>query len=36
MWRENLRKYEPPRWPEDTLKALDNVLAKAKKEFSVV
>jgi trimethylamine:corrinoid methyltransferase-like protein len=35
MWRENLKKYEPPRWPDEKIKALDQVLARAKNEFRV-
>jgi hypothetical protein len=35
MWRENLKHYEPPKWPDEKLKALDTVLARAKKEFAV-
>ena len=35
LWRENLKKYEPPQWPEDKIKALDGVLERAKKEFDV-
>ncbi len=34
MWRENLKRYEPPPWPEEKLQALDAVLARAKKEFA--
>jgi trimethylamine:corrinoid methyltransferase-like protein len=33
MWRDNLRRYEPPAWPEEKIKALDNLLDKAKKEL---
>jgi trimethylamine:corrinoid methyltransferase-like protein len=35
LWRDNLKRYEPPQWPEDKLKALDRVLARAKREFDV-
>jgi len=35
MWRENLKRYEPPRWPAEKIKALDGVLARAKREFGV-
>ena len=35
LWRENLKHYEPPQWPQEKLNALDDVLARAKKEFSV-
>lgn len=34
-WQENLKKWEPPQWPEETIKALDKVLAGAKKEFGI-
>ncbi len=33
LWRENVKKYQPPQWPEDKIRALDNLLAKAKKEL---
>jgi len=33
VWRENLKHYEPPVWPADKIKALDNLLGKAKKEL---
>jgi trimethylamine:corrinoid methyltransferase-like protein len=35
MWRENLKRYEPPQWPEEKIKALDAVLTQAKREFGV-
>jgi trimethylamine:corrinoid methyltransferase-like protein len=35
MWRDTLKKYEPPNWPEEKLKALDGVLTRAKREFGV-
>jgi trimethylamine:corrinoid methyltransferase-like protein len=35
MWRQNLKKYEPPQWPEEKLRALDGVLLRAKREFDV-
>ena len=35
MWRENLKRYEPPHWPDEKIKALDQVLARAKSEFCV-
>jgi len=35
LWRENLNNYEPPQWPEEKTKALDDVLARAKREFSI-
>ena len=34
LWRENLGDYQPPRWPDDKIKALDDVLKRAKKEFN--
>ena len=34
LWRENLKNYEPPEWPEDKTKALEDVLTRAKREFS--
>jgi len=33
--RQNLRRYEPPSWPAETIKDLEDVLADARKEFSV-
>ena len=35
LWRDNLKKYEPPEQSAEHRKALENVLSKAKKEFSV-
>jgi len=35
MWRENLKDYRPPEWPAETTRALDEVLARAKKEFGI-
>lgn len=34
-WRANLEHWEPPQWPEDKLKAMDNLVARAKKEFGI-
>jgi len=34
-WQENLANYEPPQWPEEKTKALEDVLARAKREFSI-
>ncbi|NQT39699.1 MAG: trimethylamine methyltransferase family protein [Planctomycetes bacterium] len=34
MWRENLNHYEPPQWPEEKTRALEQVLVRAKREFS--
>ena len=33
QWRENLSRYEPPDWPDDTLAALDRVEAEARREL---
>jgi len=33
MWRESLKSYVPPQWPDDALKALDQVAADARKEL---
>lgn len=33
LWRENLKNYRPPQWPEDKVKALDDLLVRAKKEL---
>ena len=35
MWRENLQRYEPPRGPAEKIRDLDQVLARAKREFNV-
>lgn len=35
LWRENLNHYQPPQWPDEKIKALDNVLARAKREFLI-
>jgi len=35
LWRENLKNYQPPQWPDEKHKALEAVLASAKKEFAV-
>jgi len=35
MWRANLEKWEPPAWPNDKLKAMDALVARAKKEFGI-
>lgn len=34
LWRENLKNYQPPQWPQEKIKALDDVLERAKKEFN--
>ena len=33
MWRENLKNWQPPEWPDDVLRALDQLVIRAKKEF---
>jgi len=33
LWRENIKNYQPPQWPEGKIKALEDVLEKAKKEL---
>jgi trimethylamine:corrinoid methyltransferase-like protein len=35
LWRANLEKYVPPKWPEDKLKALDGLVRRAKREFGI-
>jgi len=35
MWRANLEKWTPPEFPDDKLKAMDDLVARAKKEFGV-
>ena len=35
MWRENVKKWQPPELDKDKLKAMEGVLARAKKEFSI-
>ena len=32
-WRDNLKRYQPPEWPEEKIKALEKMLAGAKQEF---
>ena len=32
-WRDNLSRYQPPDWPDDTLAALDQVEAEARREL---
>ena len=36
MWRANLEKWQPPEWPEDKTKAMDDLVARAKREFGIV
>ncbi|HCG76603.1 MAG: hypothetical protein COZ37_04115 [bacterium (Candidatus Ratteibacteria) CG_4_10_14_3_um_filter_41_18] len=33
LWRENLKNYQPPEWSREKIKALDDLLTKAKKEL---
>ena len=33
MWRANLENWEPPGWPADKIKAMDALVARARKEF---
>jgi len=33
MWRENVKRFEPPQWPAEKIKAFDDVLTRARKEF---
>jgi trimethylamine:corrinoid methyltransferase-like protein len=33
IWRENLKKWQAPAFPSDKIKAMDNLLARAQKEF---
>ena len=35
MWRANLEKWQPPEWPADKIKAMDDLVARAKKDFEV-
>ena len=35
LWRANLEKWEPPTWPKEKLQAMQGVVARAKKEFSI-
>ena len=35
MWRANLDAWEPPSWPEDKKKAMDELIVRAKREFGV-
>jgi len=34
-WRANLARWEPPDWPDDKRQAMDDLLARARKEFGV-
>jgi len=33
LWRENIKNYQPPQWPKEKIKTLDNLLVRAKKEL---
>ncbi|MBI3990873.1 MAG: trimethylamine methyltransferase family protein [Candidatus Omnitrophica bacterium] len=33
LWMENIKNYRPPEWPEDKIKALNELLIRAKKEL---
>ena len=33
LWRENIKGYQPPEWPEEKRQALEDVLARAKEEL---
>ena len=33
MWRTNLSRWEPPEWPAEVTRALEELLARAKQEF---
>jgi len=35
MWRANLEQWQPPEWPQDKLKAIDNLVSRAKREFGI-
>jgi len=35
LWRANLENYVPPNWPEHKLKALDDLVKRAKREFGI-
>lgn len=35
LWRANLEKFVPPNWPEEKLKALDDLVIRAKREFGI-
>jgi trimethylamine:corrinoid methyltransferase-like protein len=34
-WRSNLRRWEPPEWPPEKIRALDTLLARARRELEV-
>ena len=33
MWRDNIKSYTPPQWPEEKMKALDALVVKVKKDM---
>ena len=33
LWRENIKGYKPPKWADEKIKALDDLLIRAKKEL---
>ena len=35
LWRERLREYRPPAWPPEQVRALDQLLARARAEFGI-
>jgi trimethylamine:corrinoid methyltransferase-like protein len=35
IWRENLKKWLPPEWPPEKIKALEKLLVQAKKDLSI-
>lgn len=35
IWQRNLARWTPPQWPRETVKALDDLLARARREFDV-
>ena len=35
LWRANLEKYAPPKWPEEKLTALDDLVRRARREFGI-
>jgi trimethylamine--corrinoid protein Co-methyltransferase len=34
MWRANLSRYQPPDWPDETIRALDNVERRARRDLT--
>jgi len=35
LWRANLEQWQPPAWPDDKRRAIDALIARAKKEFGI-